>query len=144
VLRLERFRQRGARSHLVIDVVEGRLEGWILDAAAQNAQRLHQRQPGFQQGGELLIEDQEFGARNVMPPRDPQAELSDLDRPAAVDREQEQSFFLEFVPEARFAFGHIRGLHHLPACGRDPAAKLHGGGLDPGSAQKAAGVHLSR
>ena len=60
-LRLERLRQRGARADLVVDVVERGPEHRVRHALAQDVERLDERQSGFEQRRQFLVEDQELG-----------------------------------------------------------------------------------
>ena len=122
-LRLERFRQRRARAHASVHVVERRAKRRIRHALAEDVQRLHERQPGLEQRGQLLIEDEEIRVRNLAAPRHGHPHAAQAD--AATDREQIEPFLLEFVTQLRFAFGAVRRFSDVARCGGHPTAEFH-------------------
>ena len=59
-VRGERVRQRRARSHLLVHVVEHRRNTGDVDAPLQEVERLDQRHAGLEQRGQFLVEDEEL------------------------------------------------------------------------------------
>ena len=107
VLRLEGLRERRARPHPVVHVVRAPPGTPGSARAAQDVERLHERQPRLEQRRQLLIEDQELGRRDAPPPRQASAQPAQAEA-AAADREQVQALLLEFAAQPRLALGDVR------------------------------------
>ena len=89
-MRGKRVRQRRARSHLLVHVVEHRTERRRLDAPLQQIERLHERHAGLEQRRQLLVEDEELARRN--PPLLRQAEATAGNRALRLEREDVEPF----------------------------------------------------
>src|SRR5262245_42717291 len=103
MLCLERLRERAPRPHLLIDVLERRLEERVRHALAQDVQRLHDRQTGFEEGRQLLIEDDEFGAGDFPAPREVQLKPADTEPALSLNGQQEQALLFELEAQTGLA-----------------------------------------
>src|SRR4051794_3563741 len=122
-MRLERFRQRAARPHALVNVVQNAFEMRVGDTAAQDVQRLHQRHPGLEQGGQFLVEDEEFAGGN--PGARGELETAEHGAAGALDRENVEAFFFELLPEPGLRLSGIDALDNLSTGCPQPAAELH-------------------
>ena len=122
-MRLERFRERAAGSHAVEHVVEYRPEHRVGHPAAKDVERLHQRHPGLEQRGQLLVEHQELTRGDPRSRR--QRQRADRQPPRTLDREDVQTLFLEFATQPVFVVGDVDALDDLPTRSAEPAAEFH-------------------
>ena len=125
-MRLERLRQRAARPHALVHVVEHDLEDRVGDALAQDVERLHERHARLEQRRQLLVEDEELAAGDLAPVR--QRRQVDARQRAAsglLDREDEKSLLLELAAQTRLAIGDVDAFDDLAARRPEPAPVLH-------------------
>ena len=92
----ERVGQRLAAPDPFVHVVQHRAERRVVDPPPQNAERLHQRQTGFQQRRQFLIEDDELPLAGTLPP--PQGNCVSTETAAAPQGEDEQALFFQLAP----------------------------------------------
>ena len=114
--------QRRAAAHLLVHVVEHRLEDRVGQALAQDVERLHQRHAGLEQRRQLLVEDQELVPLDGAPPqRQPRH------RAPRGQRQDVESLVLELATQGSLARRNVDALDDLPSRGAQPAAELHAG-----------------
>ncbi len=122
---VEGVRQRRARSHLFVDVVQHALEDGVRDVAAQDVERLDQRHAGLEQRGQFLVEDEELVELDASAPRRGEAGQAAARRAHVED---EEPLLLELAPERRLAVGGVHALGHLARGRGESAAELHPSG----------------
>ena len=122
-VRGERIRQRGARAHPLVDVVEHAAEHRRLDPAPQQVERLHERHAGLEQRRQLLVEHEELAGRD--PPRSAEPQRHAGHRAFRLQRQDVEALLLEVVAQPGFAVGRVDALDDLTARGREPAPELH-------------------
>src|SRR5690242_8839521 len=121
-MRRKRIRQRRAGAHLLVNVVEHRLEHRIVQARSKNIERLHERHAGFEQRRQFLVEDKEFvagylaalAADGEAGKAEPRLECKDV-----------QALVLELAPEGGFALGDVDALDNLTRRRPEPATEFH-------------------
>ena len=130
-VRIERLGERVAPPHPLVDIVQHALEERVRHPLPENVEGLHQRHAGLEQGRQLLVEDEELPGRNARAPRHLQG--AERHVAGALDGQHVQPFFLEFVPQPRFALRGVDAFDDLPPGGAEPAAELHAVIADPSS-----------
>ena len=123
LMRVERVRQRRARSHLLVHVVQHAAEGRRRDAALQQVERLHERHTGLQQRRQLLVEHQEFARVDPFALR--QLQRDARDGVLGLKRQDEQPLLLELMPQTGLVVGDIDAFHDFTVGRCEPAAEFH-------------------
>ena len=119
----EGVRQRRAGPDAFVDVVQHAAEDRRLDPAPQQVERLHERHPGFEQRGELLVENEEIVGRDS--PRTAELERDAGHRALRLQRQDVEALVLEVVAEPGFVLSRVDALYDLTARGGNPAPELH-------------------
>jgi hypothetical protein len=115
--------QRRARLDALVDGVEHGFERLIGDALPQDVERLDERHAGFQQGRELLIEDQKL--RPADPAASSRRETGRRQPAAALQRQDVEALLLQLPAQAVFALGNVDPFQDFSPGGAEPASKFH-------------------
>jgi len=119
----KRVGKGGSGLHFLVNGVQDRLERGVCHSLPQDIERLHERHAGFEQSGQLLIEDQEFlrPYASASPATDRQARKA----AAPLQREDDQPLFVELAPKAGLVLGDINAFADNAAGRGQPTAKFH-------------------
>jgi hypothetical protein len=125
-MRVEGVRERGARAHPIVDIVEHDLEHRVRDPLPEDVERLHERHPRLEQRREFLVEDEKLAAGNLATPRQGrQMHTRECAPTRLLDREDVQPLLLEFAAEPRLVIGDVHAFDDLSARCPEPAAIFH-------------------
>ena len=115
-----------AGADLLVDVVEGALEGRVGNLLAQDVERLRQRHAGLQQRRQLLVEEQQLLARHAPAAERRQRRQARQRQPSLRPRrEDEVALPLELTPQPGLVVGDVDALDDLPVLGSEAALELH-------------------
>ncbi len=121
-MRDEGIRERRAAAHLLVDIIEHRLEDRIREPHAENIEGLDQRHAGLEQRRQLLVEHQKLVAGNlVAPPLQAKA----AEPATRSERQDVQPFVFQLAAKRDFALGDVDALDDFARRGAEAAAKLH-------------------